>query len=192
MTKMATSNYYDTLNLCYPEIAICIDRIDRTNPGTRNFYIPILTPDLDTTSLKKKTEIVRNSSSVIANQDAVQVDNVEIQNYIPITIPKELCAFVGGDFIIKNVENMTVEENGTITISGSTSYNGGLSHNHATLEGTGRLTLEGEQTLYKGILNIVPTDEYRYIAPGSKWLVMFIGGDINKPQIIAPYTEPAV
>lgn len=189
---MATSNYYDTLNLCYPEIAICIDRIDRTNPGTRNFYIPILTPDLDTTSLKKKTEIVRNSSSVIANQDAVQVDNVEIQNYIPITIPKELCAFVGGDFIIKNVENMTVEENGTITISGSTSYNGGLSHNHATLEGTGRLTLEGEQTLYKGILNIVPTDEYRYIAPGSKWLVMFIGGDINKPQIIAPYTEPAV
>ena len=41
----------------------------------------------------------------------------------------------------------------------------------------------------KGILNIIPTDEYRYIDKGSKWIVVFIGGDINQPQLIGRYVE---
>lgn len=190
---MANANFYNELDLRYPEIAICIDKIDRTNPGVRNFYIPVLTPNLDTSSLKKKEETVRLDSSIIANQDSVSISNIKIQNYIPIEVPKELCAFVGGDFHVVNVENMAFESNGTITISGSTSVNGGLGpHSHSTLAGSGRATYKGEETLYKGILNIIPTDEYRYIKEGSKWIVVFIGGDIGKPQIIAPYRDPAV
>lgn len=190
---MAKSDFYNELDLRYPEIAICIDRIDRTKPGVKNFYIPVLTPNLDTKSLKKKTETVRLNSSIIANQESVSISNVKIQNYIPIAIPKELCAFVGGDFKVVNVEDMTFESNGKISISGSTSKDGGMApHTHSTLVGKGNANYEGKETVYKGILNIIPTDEYRYIEPGSKWIVVFIGGDIGKPQIIAPYTEPTV
>ena len=190
---MANANFYNELDLKYPEIAICIDRIDRTNPGTRNFYLPVLTPNLDTSSLEKKTDTIRLSNSIIENKDAVSISNIKIQNYLPITIPKELCAFVGGDFHVVNVENIEFKSNGQITISGSTSQAGGMvPHTHSTLSGTGRFTEDGEQTHYKGILNIIPTDEYRYIEPGSKWIVVFIGGDISKPQIIAPYTDPEI
>ena len=190
---MANADFYNELDLRYPEIAICIDRIDRTNPGVRNFYIPILTPNLDTSSLKKKEETVRLDSSVIANQDSVSISNIKIQNYIPISVPKELCAFVGGEFNVVNVDSMTFDSNGTITISGSTSSGGGLgAHSHNTLSGSANATYKGKETSYKGILNIVPTDKYRYIEPGSKWIVVFIGGDIGKPQIIAPYRESAV
>lgn len=189
---MANSDFYETLDLRYPEIAVCIDRIDRTDPGVLNFYIPILTPNLDTTSLKKKTETVHQNSSMIANAQSVNISNVKIQNYIPIKLPKELCAFVGGDFHVLNVENMEIKENGNITISGSTSVSGGDAHSHSTLSGMGSFTIDGNQTHYKGILNIIPTDEYRYIEPGSKWIVVFIGGDIGKPQIIGRYYDPEV
>lgn len=190
---MANADFYNELDLRYPEIAICIDRIDRTNPGIRNFYIPVLTPNLDTSSLKKKEETIRLDSSIIANQDSVSISNVKIQNYIPIQVPKELCAFVGGEFNVVNVDSMTFDSSGTITISGTTTLSGGMtSHRHSTLEGSASATYKGKETSYKGILNIVPTDKYRYIEPGSKWIVVFIGGDIGKPQIIAPYREPAV
>jgi len=189
---MANANFYNDLDLRYPEIAVCIDKIDRCNPGVRNFYIPILTPNLDTSSLQKKTETIRVDNSIIQNQDNVKISNVKLQNYIPIRIPKELCAFVGGDFHVKNVGNMDFTSNGRITISGSTSYSGGISHAHSTLAGSGSMNYTGQETSYSGIFNIIPTDEYRYIKPGSKWIVVFIGGDIGKPQIIAPYAEPAV
>ena len=165
---MAKSDYYDELDLRYPEIAICIDRIDRTNPGTLNFYIPVLTPNLDTTSLQKKTETVHQNSSIIANEQSVNISNIQIQNYIPITVPKELCAFVGGDFNVA----------------------GPGAHTHSSMTGTEEFS--GEESVYKGILNSIPTDEYRYIEPGSKWIVVFIGGDIGKPQLIGRYTDPVM
>ena len=187
---MAKSDYYDELDLRYPEIAICIDRIDRTNPGTLNFYIPVLTPNLDTTSLQKKTETVHQNSSIIANEQSVNISNIQIQNYIPITVPKELCAFVGGDFNVKNVENMTVKHSGTVSISGSTDVAGPGAHTHSSMAGTEDFS--GEESVYTGILNSIPTDEYRYIEPGSKWIVVFIGGDIGKPQLIGRYTDPVM
>lgn len=32
-------------------------------------------------------------------------------------------------------------------------------------------------------------DSIRYIPKGSKWIVVFVGGDITKPRIIAPYPD---
>lgn len=187
---MANKNFYDELDLRYPEIAICIDVIDRTNPGTRNFYIPVLTPNVDTSSLKTKVETIHQNNSNIANENKVKINNIQIQNYIPITIPKELCAFVGGDFNIQNNGNMSFNSSGTITINGRTGPGGGLDHSHSTLFGTGNATYNGNESLYKGILNSTPIDNQRYIAAGSKWIVVFIGGDIGKPQIIGRYTDP--
>lgn len=187
---MAKTDFYDELDLRYPEIAVCLDVIDRTNPGTKNFYIPVLTPNVDTDSLKTKVQTVRQTNATLANENKPNIDSIEIQNYIPIKIPKELCAFVGGNFNVVNVNSINVEGSGRITISGSTGSGGGIgSHSHSTLSGGGTYTINGSESLYKGILNIIPTDEYRYIAKGSKWIVVFIGGDINKPQIIGRYTE---
>ena len=185
---MANSNFYDDLDLRYPEIAICIDRIDRTNPGVLNFYIPVLTPNLDTTSLEKKVETVRQTSSTVANENSVNIGNIEIQNYIQIYMPKELCAFVGGDFHVLNVDSMQYTSEGHIKISGSTDTRSGT-HAHSTMSGSFDET-ESKQTFYKGILNIIPTDEYRYIEKGSKWIVVFIGGNIGQPQIIGRYYDP--
>lgn len=187
---MAKTDFYDELDLRYPEIAVCLDVIDRTNPGTKNFYIPVLTPNVDTTSLKKKTQTIRQTNATLVNENKPNISSVEVQNYIPIKIPKELCAFVGGDFNVVNVESIEVNADGRITIGGSTDVSGGLApHSHSTLSGIGSFTFQGQDTLYKGILNIIPTDEYRYIDKGSKWIVVFIGGDINQPQLIGRYVE---
>lgn len=185
---MADQSYYDELDLRYPEIAICIDRIDRTNPGIRNFYVPVLTPNLDTTSLQKKTETVRQDRSQIANANGVNISNVQIQNYIPIYVPKELCAFVGGDFHVKNVGDMEFESSGDHHISGNGTVGPPLSY--SVLNANGSLSYDGKESVYKGILNSIPTDEYRYIPKGSKWIVVFIGGDIGKPQLIGRYYDP--
>ena len=189
---MANRDFYDELDLRYPEIAICIDIIDRTNPGTKNFYIPILTPNVDTTSLTTKTETVYQNNASIANENKVNISNVKIQNYIPITIPKELCAYTGGNYIIKNNNTpIGVDITGEISITGNTEYAPGLaSHMHSTLDGIGRTHIYGSINKYEGDLNIVPRDDERYIPAGSKWIVVFIGGDIGKPQIIGRYTDP--
>lgn len=187
---MAKTDFYDELDLRYPEIAVCLDVIDRTNPGTKNFYIPVLTPNVDTDSLKTKVQTVRQTNSTLANENKPNIDSIEIQNYIPINIPKELCAFVGGNFNVVNVNSINIKSSGKITISGSTGSSGGIdSHSHSTLSGGGTYTIDGTESLYKGVLSIIPTDEYRYIKAGSKWIVVFIGGDINKPQIIGRYTD---
>ena len=188
---MANADFYEELDLRYPEIAVCIEKIDRTNPGKKKFYIPVLTPNLDTTSLKTKVETVHQNSSNIVNENGPNIENVKIQNYIEIYLPKELCAFVGGDFKVVNKGDMTVKSNGRITIGGSTGLGGGMGpHTHSTLSGGGSYTIDGAETTYKGILNSIPTDQYRYIEKGSKWIVVFIGGDISKPQIIGRYYDP--
>ena len=190
---MSNSNFYDDLDLRYPEIAVCIDRIDRTNPGTKNFYIPILTPNLDTSSLKKKEEVVRQNSSMIVNQQAVNIGNVRIQNYIPITIPKELCVFATDSYNITGSLS-SLSTNGNISISGRTGSGGSGegSHSHSTLSGGGTATYDSSSSSFSGTGTLIPLDSTRYIEPGSKWIVVFIGGDINKPQIIGRYTEPTV
>ena len=188
---MANADFYEELDLRYPEIAVCIEKIDRTNPGKKKFYIPVLTPNLDTKSLKTKVETVHQNSSNIANENGPNIENIKIQNYIEIYLPKELCAFVGGDFNIKNQKDITVNSNGTMTLSGSTSIGGGLGpHSHSTLAGSGSYDIKGKDTVFKGVLNSIPTDKYRYIEKGSKWIVVFIGGDISKPQIIGRYYDP--
>lgn len=190
---MAKTDFYDELDLRYPEIAICLDDIDRTNPGTKNFYIPVLTPNVDTDSLKTKVQTHRQTNSTLANESKPNISSIQIQNYIPIKIPKELCAFVGGDFHVVNVDSIDIASNGQIYISGSTGSSGCSltgTHSHSTMSGRSSYSITGaKETTYKGILNIIPTDEYRYIKKGSKWIVVFIGGDINKPQLIGRYME---
>ena len=129
------SNFYENLDLKYPEIAIAMEEIDRLSPGLISFVIPILTPTMDNTKLVTKTIYQNRSSLRNSKYSAYEIGNVELSNSVYIKIPIEI---------------------------------------------TGGLSLLN--------MNDIP-DSIRYIQKGSKWIVVFVGGDITKPRIIAPYPD---
>ena len=120
-------DFYDKMDLKYPEIAIAMDDIDRMNPGEIRFAIPILTPLMDNS--KPVVDTIRQTKSNLRNDPSVklEVDNIRIANFISIRVPQEVC----------NVYQLT--------------------------------------------------EENRIIKSGSKWIVVFVGGDITKPRIISRY-----
>ena len=120
-------DFYDKMDLKYPEIAIAMDDIDRMNPGEIRFAIPILTPLMDNS--KPVVDTIRQTKSNLRNDPSVklEVDNIRITNFISIRVPQEFC----------NVYQLT--------------------------------------------------EENRIIKSGSKWIVVFVGGDITKPRIISRY-----
>lgn len=211
---MAQKDFYSDLDLKYPEIAVCIETIDRVNPGKKKFYIPVLTPNVDTTSLKTKDNIVYQNNSNIANESSVSISNVTISNYIEMVIPRELCGYIGGKHKIKGEGKQKLKGEGTqklssidLKMSGTTGINGSgtvgppmayasLSISEARLSdtdisGSGNdsyISEENNTYTNEAEESFDPVD--RYIAKGSKWIVVFIGGDINQPQIIGRYYEP--
>lgn len=120
-------NFYDTLDLKYPEIGIAIQDIDRSNPGLVKIIIPILTPNMDTTKIIQKIAYQNSSNLKNLNKNNVDIQNIQISNYIEIPFPKEIC------------------------------YTSDIDDN--------------------------------IIKAGSKWLIVFVGGDITKPRAIARYIE---
>lgn len=122
-------NFYDNMDLRYPEIGIAMQKIDRFNPGSIKFIIPVLTPNMDNSRLID-SKIHQNKDNLMnKNRNIVEVETLNIKNYITIKMPREVCSM----YYI--------------------------------------------------------SDNDRYIASGSKWIIVFVGGDITKPRIIAPYTE---
>ena len=120
-------DFYDKMDLKYPEIAIAMDDIDRVNPGTIRFSIPILTPLMDNTN--PTTNTIRQNVSNLRNDKSVklEIEDIRVTNFISIRVPQEVC----------NVYELT--------------------------------------------------ESNRIIKAGSKWIVVFVGGDITKPRIISRY-----
>lgn len=100
---MKINNFYDELDLKYPEIAICIEDTE-TNIG--KFMIPILTPMLNITEpyIKKHDEFEKTN---IINGDDIKASPVNLTNYIEMKLPKGynaakkddkfIVVFIGGD-----------------------------------------------------------------------------------------------
>lgn len=167
-TLSNNNDYYDSLDLKFAEIAVAMQDIDRTNPGRVKFTIPVMTPTMNNSSTSDST--VHQTATNIQNGDTKpEVDNINVSNYMEIEVPKELCAFVGGEFEV--LDGSWLKITGTQAGSGSVVEGGSFSV-------TG--IVNGSVI---GLLNLMPVD--RYIPKGSKWAVMFIGGDITKPKIIA-------
>lgn len=162
----SVSSFYDELDLKYPEIAICIERIDRLNPGNPKFIIPVLTPNMsiDTESYQS----IRQNTSNLRNGDInPEITDITMSNYIQIPLPKELCGNYDSNFL----QHVRFLADSTISCSGnSISCNGVLNKTF--------------NTLYEILSGITIS---RYIKKGSKWIVVFVGGDVTKPRIIAPY-----
>lgn len=197
---MSNQNFYEKLDLTYIEIGYNMKDIDRTNPGSVPFSIPILTPQIDTSSMKTSNIVQRDKSNIqnttVAN---VEVSDLEISNYIYITVPKELCTSPNGEYSVSgklNISGKMTENdgayshtvnNGNIRIIGSVSEINGTVNGIYTASGS--LTASGTNSFttnnatVSGNLNLAPID--RYIPKGSKWAICFIGGDINMPAVLS-------
>lgn len=210
---MAQKDFYAELDLRYPEIAVCIEQIDRVNPGKKKFYIPVLTPNVDTSSLKTKDNVIYQNNSNIANESSVSISNVTISNYIEMAVPRELCGYIGGKHKVTGQGVQKLQGEGTqsfsnisLTMSGNSIIDGSgtvgppmgysslnvsasLSAMNINGHGTDKYT-NIEENVYSNEAEeeFIPAD--RYIPKGSKWIVVFIGGDINQPQIIGRYYDP--
>lgn len=163
------TNFYDELDFKYAELAICIEKIDRLEPGSPKFIIPVLTPTMSKESEEENT-VFQNSSNIRNGDTKPEITNVNMTNYIQLPLARELCG--GPDMMFLNAVKYLYD----VTL---TCQNGG-----------------GENHWCRGILNKIfktlmdfITPEMRYIKKKSKWIVVFIGGDITNPRIIAPY-EP--
>ena len=210
---MSNQNFYQDLDLRYIEIGYNMAVIDRCNPGFVPFNIPVLTPQMDNTSMKDTTVIQRDKSNIQnASVGSVEVSDLEMSNYIYITVPRELCTHPDGWYDIEGTVSLsghTTMSNGSMNMT-----NGFISHNETfdniTIRGTvseeagyvggsgsanGTITFSGNHNYsashnystidshIDGRIKITPVD--RYIPIGKKWAICFLGGDVNMPVVIA-------
>ena len=132
------SNFYEDLDLKYPEIAIAVDVIDRLNPQPTRFIIPVLTPNLPRDGIIDKKIFQNKGNLQNVDKSVIEVNTLSYCNYITIPMTREVCGILFPDAI------------------------------------------DGEGNPF------IP-DNVRYIPKMSKWLVVFVGGDITKPRIISRY-----
>ena len=182
-------NFYDELDLKYPEIAIAIDKIDRLKPKNIRFIIPILTPYMNTNKAEESTIYQNKQNLMNAEKDLLEVNNIKTTNYIKMNIPKELCSICDGEFELYDKENNKLKAKVDNTSTGSVSMSGTVDEYSISVSGS--LSFNGNESIdeISGTFKIRPTEKFRYIPEGSKWIVVFIGGDITKPQIIGRYLE---
>lgn len=193
MASEVSSDFYDNLDLKYPEIGIAIDDIDRMNPGKVRFIIPVLTPGLSTTQASDNTIYQQDKTNLQnASNVKLEVENLKVSNYITIGIPKELCVLPGGKYdVTEGTINLSggTEQINSANISGTGGvYPSDISVGSISVSGSvtnGKLTLN--ESGVKGWINITPQD--RIIKKGSKWIISFIGGDITNPQVIGRYYD---
>lgn len=193
------SNFYETLDLRYNEIAIAKDDIDRIDPGAIRFIIPVLTPNMSTSSIVED-KIRLNSGNIMNRDTKPEIEDLKLTNYVKIIIPKELCSFVGGVFEVQEDQPLFVyhrqsvlhfrdgdayTDNANQVGSGSVSDPGNSINVNGHVEGVLRV----KDSIPSGFLNLMPVD--RYIFEPSKWILTFVGGDVTKPRILARYPEDA-
>lgn len=225
---MPDEKSYAQTAFMYPEIAICLDEIDRRNPGTKRFNIPALTPEMNQSNAVDKKIRQRKDNILNETSNNLNISEVTISNYIMIPIPRELVSVpsAGGGYSNKYIGKIkgngegygigigegngvgtgvgsgvgTGDGTGTGSTSGSlTAAVDSYSHKGST---SGNLDVETSVTtdVYTDVNTDVHTDvntevytdiylKYDKIPKGSKWIVVFIGGDVNKARIIAPYID---
>lgn len=184
------SNFYDELDLKYPEIAIAMEKIDRLNPGIVQFSIPILTPNMDNSKITNNT--IHQNSLNLKNKDKknFEIENINVSNFIKIKVPKSLCIPESYNIIIEGCDLGVFEiiDNGS-KIDISLHQTGEFDPNRYSITNISNNTTNMNITKLCGEVKYRFTPEDRFIDAGSKWIVVFIGGDITKPQIIGRYYE---
>lgn len=84
------TSFYDDLDFKYLELAICVDRIDRYDPGSPKFIIPVLTPTMSKTDEQIKT-VYQNTANLLNGDISPEVSTISMSNTLTIPLPREIC-----------------------------------------------------------------------------------------------------
>lgn len=202
---MSKQNFYEELDLKYIEIGYNMKPIDRTNPGIVPFNIPVLTPQMDNSTMKDSKIIQRDKSNIQnASVGSIEVSDLQMSNYIEIQVPKEICCLPSAEYFVEGSlnykGNMDANGSGSYTFESFNINVTGTVHDNRYTDGVGYVSASGNASSSKanysskesfiadgkidGTITLIPTKEYRYIPAGSRWAICFIGGDINMPMVM--------
>lgn len=189
---MSSENFYRDLDLRYPELAFNKKPIWRPEPGIIPFYIPALYPNMAGGS-EINNNISQNNSGLM-NKEKPSIGKIVMSNYINIQVPRELCGYLNKTYDV--IGSFHLVSKGTSVYKDTHTYDldigssGGPSHSHPGTVTVGGGVLEqrdfdthaskGNAT---GTFEIFAHDDT--IPVDSAWIVVFLGGDINKPVIIS-------
>lgn len=133
---MKDFEFYQNLDLRYPELAICLE--DSVN-GIAKFYIPVLTPLLELDEPYDNTDINVNKSNILNDSSSMEINACTTSNYLELCLPS------------KEAIKSSLNSDNTIT----------------------------NRT----------TSVQDFCSKGDIFVVVFIGGDPNKPVIIGRYNN---
>lgn len=188
------------------EIAIAKQPIFRPNPGIVKFYIPSLMENSSGEAKNNQPIIQRNTSIVNNDKSNINISSVTTSNYIDIYLPRELTGYIDGAFDTSGLlymdsnttapTNLQLEGQLSLNLDGSTEESGGDDHSHPlknTLMSTsqpwnfsGNIKSQNNILLSKAQPSFVNLQAQDNTIPiNSKWIVIFVGGDIRYPVIIA-------
>ena len=83
---MKDFEYYQDLDLRYPELAICLE--DANENGIAKFYIPVLTPILDSSRAYDQTDLRVSKSNILNDSSSMDIRACTSSNYIELQLPE--------------------------------------------------------------------------------------------------------
>lgn len=102
---MKDFEFYQDLDLRYPELAICIGQTKYRNIA--KFFIPVLTPILNGDEPYDITDINISKSNILSDSSSMDITACTSSNYVELEIPdfisnykvgdKFVIVFIGGD-----------------------------------------------------------------------------------------------
>lgn len=99
---MKDFEFYQDLDLRYPELAICLE--DSVN-GVAKFYIPVLTPVLDSSTPYDETDNNVSKSNILSDTSSMEINACTSSNYIELRLP--------------NIEIHSIDNDGVTSKQGS-------------------------------------------------------------------------
>lgn len=158
---------YLNTDLSYCEKAIAMEEFYIHEPGIIKFHIPGITPFIG--GGEPKDNSTRISKNHLINKDKGNINssnNCTLSNYVEIELPNWITAVIR-DIVVKVESKCT----GGVAPDGGGQCSPGAITN----------TVEVER------LYFFPIDDREYVAKGYPFMVAFIGGDVNKKQIVGRY-----
>lgn len=168
---------YNEEVLKYPQIGYALDPIYRPRPEPTRFNIPALTGDYNTKENASDEKRTPQQSGNLVNADKdIGIESITASSYVTIKVPRELTSYLNGHVTTKGT---SVYKN---SHSYDTSSSGGETHSHSVSIG-GRGYSEQREEEYD------MWNEDDTIPAGSAWIIVFVGGDISYPVVIARYYD---
>lgn len=94
---MKDFEFYQNLDLMYPELAICIEN---SLNGIAKFFIPILTPILDGSYAYDNIDINVNKSNILNDSSSMDITACTSSNYLELKLPDNDNSCKEGDIFV--------------------------------------------------------------------------------------------